>query len=75
MKSNGLVNLTERRRTSDRKALVASLDPATMITFDVAPDSVEFDRISVNSEQMLVQAGFHGQDRLRLVRRLGLLGP
>lgn len=58
VKSNGLVNLIERLRTSDRKALVASLDPATMITFDVAPDSVEFDRISVNSEQMLVQAGF-----------------
>lgn len=36
VKSNGLVNLTERLRTSDRKALVASLDPATMITF--APD-------------------------------------
>lgn len=36
VKSNGLVNLTERLRTADRKALVASLDPATTITF--APD-------------------------------------
>lgn len=37
VKSNGLVNLTERVRTADRKTLVASLDPATMITF--APDN------------------------------------
>ena len=36
VKSNGLVNLTERLRTADRKALVPSLDPGTMITF--APD-------------------------------------
>ena len=36
VKSNGLVNLTERLRTSDRKALIASLDPTTTITF--APD-------------------------------------
>ncbi len=26
--------------------------------FDVAPDSVEFERISVQSEQMMIQSGF-----------------
>ena len=33
LKSSGLVNLTERLRTGDRKDLVASLDPETMITY------------------------------------------
>lgn len=33
LKSSGLVNLTERLRTGDRKAVVASLDTATMITY------------------------------------------
>ncbi len=36
VRASGLVNLTERVRTADRKALIASLDPATMIKF--APD-------------------------------------
>ncbi len=39
LKSSGLVNLTERLRTADRKLLVTTLDPATMITYQ--PDDVQ----------------------------------
>lgn len=38
VKSYGLVNLTERLRTADRKLLIASLDPATTITYSPADD-------------------------------------
>ena len=37
--------------------LALGVTPVTA-EFDVAPGSVEFERISVNSEQMLVHAGF-----------------
>lgn len=38
LESSGLVNLTERLRKADRKAVVNALDPATTITY--APDDV-----------------------------------
>lgn len=38
LKSSGLVNLTERMRTADRKSLLSSLDPATTINY--RPDKV-----------------------------------
>ena len=39
LKSSGLVNLTERLRTGDRKDLVATLDPETTITY--RPDDAD----------------------------------
>lgn len=39
LKSSGLVNLTERLRIADRKDLVATLDPETMISY--RPDDAE----------------------------------
>lgn len=39
LESSGLVNLTERLRTTDRKAVVDALDPATTIAY--APDDVD----------------------------------
>ena len=38
-------------------ALTLGITTATA-EFDVAPDSVEFERIGVQSEQMLIQSGF-----------------
>lgn len=37
--------------------LALGVTPVTA-EFDVAPDTVEFERISVQSEQMLIQSGF-----------------
>ncbi len=38
LESSGLVNLTERLRTADRKSVVNALDPATTISY--TPDDV-----------------------------------
>lgn len=39
-------------------ALLALGVTPVMAEFDVAPDTVEFERISVQSEQMLIESGF-----------------